>query len=263
MRLTTHGAIIEYDDIGNGTPLLLIHGFPLDRTMWRAQAEGLQSVARVIAPDLRGFGQSGNAPESMTMEDYAADAKALLDALNVKQAVVCGLSMGGYVALAFLAKYRHLVKGLILCNTRSGADSEEAREARYANVKKAYEEGVAAIAEALMPKMLTAATLENRTSLVTFVKAMMARQPVDGVVAALRGMAGRTDRTPMLGGINIPTLIITGSADTLIPPSESEALHKAIPGSRLVTIPDVAHLSNIENADAFNAAVKEFLGRVK
>jgi pimeloyl-ACP methyl ester carboxylesterase len=263
MRFTSHGTTFEYDDLGNGVPLLLIHGFPLDRTLWRSQIEALQSSARVIAPDLRGFGQSGEAPETMTMEDYAADLKALLHSLNIEHTVVCGLSMGGYIALAFLAKYPEAVKGLILCNTRAGADSEQAREGRYANVKKAYEEGVPAIADAMLPKMLTEVTRTNRDSLTTFVRTMMAHQRPGGVAAALRGMAARPDRTPMLAAINVPTLIITGSADTLIPPGESELMAKAVPGSRLVVIPDVAHLSNIENPDAFNASVKEFIGRLK
>jgi pimeloyl-ACP methyl ester carboxylesterase len=263
MRFASQRATFEYDDVGNGVPLLLIHGFPLDRSLWRAQIEGLQSVARVIAPDLRGFGQSSDAPETMSMDEYAADLKALLDGLNLKQVVLCGLSMGGYVALAFLAKYRDAVKGLILANTRAAADSESAREARYANAKKAVDEGAPAIAEALLPKMLTEATIADRASLTAFVRAMMARQPANGVAAALRGMAQRPDRGEWIKAINIPTLIITGGADTLIPVSDSEAMAKAIAGSKLVIIPDTAHLSNVENPEAFNAAVRDFLGKVR
>ncbi len=263
MKFTSHGITFEYDDVGNGMPLLLIHGYPLDRSLWRAQIEGLQSVARVVAPDLRGFGQSGDAPETMTMDDYATDLKSLLDALNIRRAIVCGLSMGGYIALAFFAKYLDMVKGLILANTRAGADSEPAREARYATARKAFDEGVPAIADAMLPKMLTEATIASRASLTAYVQAMMANQRPGGVAAALRGMATRPDRSDWIKSINIPTLIITGSADTLIPPGESEAMHRAIPGSRLVVIPDVAHLSNVEKPDAFNAAVREFIAKLK
>jgi len=263
MKFTSHHITFEYDDVGNGVPLLLIHGFPLDRSVWRSQIEGLQAVARLIAPDLRGFGQSAEAPETMTMDDYGADLKALLDALGLHQAVLCGLSMGGYIALAFLAKYPDRVKGLILANTRAGADSEPAREGRYATAKKALEEGVSPIAEAMLPKLLTEATRASRGSLVTFVKAMMAKQHANGVAAALRGMAARPDRGEWIKSINVPTLILTGRDDTLIPPAESEAMHKAIPGSRLVVIPDAAHLSNIEHPEAFNAAVRDFLSRLK
>jgi pimeloyl-ACP methyl ester carboxylesterase len=263
MRFTSHHVTFEYDDLGNGVPLLLIHGFPLDRSLWRSQIESLQNAARVIAPDLRGFGQSGDAPETLSMDDYAADLKALLDALNVKQVVVCGLSMGGYIALAFLVRYSGMVKGLILANTRAGADSDQAREARYANAQKALDEGTPAIVEGLFPKMLTEDTIARRASLATYVRSMMSHQPAGGVAAALRGMAARPDRSEWIKSINIPTLIITGGADTLIPPGESEAMHKAIAGSKLVVIPDAAHLSNVENPDAFNAAVREFLGKVK
>ena len=263
MRFSTHGITVEYDDVGNGIPLLLIHGFPLDRTLWRSQIEGLQSVARIIAPDLRGFGQSSDAPETMTMDDYASDLKSLVDGLNVKQAVVCGLSMGGYVALAFLAKYPDAVKGLILANTRAGADSEQARESRLASAEKAVEQGTAAVADGMFPKMLTDTTRERRASLATFVQVMMTRQRPTGVAAALRGMAARPDRSEWIKSINVPTLIITGSADTLIPPGESELMSRAIPGSRLVVVPDVSHLSNVENPGAFNAAVREFLSRMQ
>lgn len=263
MRFTTHGIAFEYEDVGNGVPLLLIHGFPLDHTVWRSQIEGLQTSARLIAPDLRGFGASGDAPDVMTMDDYADDLQALLHSLSVRQVVVCGLSMGGYIALAFLAKYPDLVKGLILANTRAGADGEQAREGRYANAKKALEEGASVIADAMLPKMLTDTTREHRPSLATFVHSMMARQRATGVAAALKGMAARPDRNEWIKSINVRTLIITARGDTLIPPGEGEAMRKAIAGSTLVVIPDAAHLSNIENPDAFNTAVKEFIGPLK
>ena len=263
MRFTTHGITFEYEDVGNGTPLLLIHGFPLDHHMWRSQIEGLQTVARLIAPDLRGFGYSGDAPEVMTMDDYAADLHALLHSLNIKQIVLCGLSMGGYIALAFLAKYPDAVTGLILANTRAAADSDQAREGRYANAKKAFDEGVSVIAEAMLPKMLTDATREHRPTLAEYVRSMMSRQRAGGVAAALKGMAARPDRVDWIKSINVPTLIITSSKDTLIPPGESEIMAKAIAGGTLVTLPDAAHLSNMENPEAFNAAVKEFIGKLK
>ena len=197
------------------------------------------------------------------MEDYAADLKALVESLGLSQVVLGGLSMGGYIALAFLAKYPACVTGLILAHTRAGADSEQARQGRLANAQKALDEGASVIAEVMFPKMLTETTLADRPTLATYVRAMMARQSASGVAAALRGMAARPDRSEWIRSINIPTLVITGAQDTLIPASESEALHKAIAGSRLVVIPNVAHLSNIENPDAFNSAVKEFIAKLK
>lgn len=252
----------SFDESGSGIPLLLIHGFPHDRTLWEQQLSGLQDVARVIAADLRGFGSAEPAPATMTMEDYAADLRALLDDLAIPKAVICGLSMGGYVALAFLARYPEATQGLILCNTRAGADNDQAREGRYATARKAIDEGVAGIAESMAPKMLAEATIAKGPQLLNTVRAMIARQSPAAVAAAAQGMAARLDRTPMLPSITVPVLIITGSADTLIPPSESEAMAAMIPGSELVVIPDVGHLSNLEDAQAFNGAVRNFLQRV-
>ena len=232
--------------------LLLVHGFPLDHTLWDPQVESLRDVARVVAPDLPGFGTSTAPRTTMTMDDYADALAAPID----EPCVICGLSMGGYVALAFLAKHPDKVRGLILCNTRAGADDEKAREGRRASEKKVQDAGVPELANGMLPKMLTPkAPADLRSS----VQAMMARQPAPGVIAALRGMAARPDRTPMLSSIRVPTLILTGREDTLIPPSESEAMARAIPGSRLLIIDGAAHLSNLEARVAFDAAVREFL----
>lgn len=263
MRFQTSRTTIACEDAGHGTPVLLIHGFPLDREMWNDQLRGLSASARVIAPDLRGFGESGPPPDVMPMEDYATDLAELLEILAVDRAVVCGLSMGGYVALAFHARFPERTAGLVLANTRAGADSDAARAARLQNVKRAYAEGAGAIADAMLPKMLTDATRAARPALASGVRAMMARQTPDGLAAALRGMAARQDRTADLAGIAVPTLVVTGDADTLIPPSESALIAAAVPNARLVTIPGAAHLSNVERPEAFNAAVASFLGTIQ
>jgi 3-oxoadipate enol-lactonase len=242
-----------------GTPLLLVHGYPLDRSMWTPQLDALGDVARVIAPDLRGFGESPAAGETMTMDDYAWDLARLLGTLDETSAIVCGLSMGGYIAMAFATKYPAAVRGLILANTRAGADGDAARDARRAAIEKVRTEGVGAIADAMLPKMLTEATRAARPDLAAEVRAMMARQSPGGVTAALRGMMERPDRTSWLPSIDVPTLIITSDGDALIPQTEGAALAQAIPRSKLVVIPGAAHLSNVENPNAFNTAVREFL----
>ena len=260
MRYTRQNVFIEYDDIGNGVPLLLIHAFPFDRTMWRAQIAGVQQPYRVIAPDLRGFGRSSETDgRPVTMDQYAADLSALLDSLNVPHAIVGGLSMGGYIALAYLAQYPDRVKGLILANTRALPDSAEARQARLINAARVRAEGVSFLIDALSPKMLgpTAKSELNVT-----VRSMIARQRAQGLASALLGMAARPDRTPLLSAIKVPTLIITGSADVLISPTDSEALCAAIPQSTLVRIPDAGHLSNLDKADAFNDALRAFRSKV-
>ncbi len=253
---------MHYEENGQGIPLLLIHGFPHDHTLWEPQLNGLHDVARVIAPDLRGFGLVEEVPHVMTMDDYAADLKALLDELGIEKAVIGGLSMGGYVALAFAARYPEAVQGLILCNTRAVGDNEQAREGRHATAQKALDEGMDGIAEGMLPKMISEKSALAHADLSMFVHNLMARQSPEAVAAAARGMAIRQDRTPMLSTIKVPTLVITGSADTLIPPAESEAMAAKIPGSELVVIPDVAHLSNLEDPEAFNRAVRHFLARL-
>lgn len=259
MKYQTQNTLCEYEDTGSGPPLLLIHGFPHDGTLWRLQIEELKNHARLIIPDLRGFGKSGDAPETMTMDDYAADLKALIDAQRIRGVILCGLSMGGYISLAFLDRYPELVLGLILANTRSAPDTEQARAGRQAMTEQVLSGGVAGIATTMLPKMLTATTIARNPDLADSVRVMMARQRVNGVVAALRGMAARPDRTPILDSIKIPTLIITGEADSLIPMEESQSINEAIEGSRLLIIPQAAHLSNLEAPDVFNQAVIEFL----
>lgn len=260
MRYTRQGVSLEYDDIGNGVPLLLIHGFPLDRTLWRTQIAGLSQLFRVIAPDLRGFGQSSQTDgEAVTMDQYAADLKSLLDSVNVKQAVIGGISMGGYIALAFYAQYADRVKGLILANSRAVPDSEEGKQTRLANAQKVGEVGTGFLVETLAPKMLGSAA---KPEIEIAVRSMMARQRPAGVMSALRGMAVRPDRTTLLRFATVPVLIVSGSQDVLIPPSDSEAMHALIPNGRLVIIPDAGHLSNLDKADAFNHVVREYYKQV-
>ena len=260
MKTKVRGFEMAYDDTGgNGVPLLLIHGFPLDRTLWGAQVRGLADVARVIAPDLRGFGESGMPAGAVTMDTYADDLRALLDALGVKNAVVAGLSMGGYIAFAFYRKNPERVRGLILADTKAGPDSPEGKKGRDDNAALARAQGAGAVGDKMLPKMLTPKTATERTFISNAARTMMARQPVNGVVGALQAMRDRPDSTPTLEGITVPTLVITGAEDTLIPPTEAQAMQSAIRGARLVSIPGTAHLANFEAPDAFNHAVREFL----
>lgn len=242
-----------------GLPLLLIHGFPLDRTLWAEQLRGLANVARVIAPDLRGFGESKLPSDAVTVDTYADDMNVLLDALGIKLAVVAGLSMGGYIAVTFYRKYPERVRALILANTKAGADSPEGKKGRDDNTALAQEKGAAAIAERMLPKFFTPRTFAERPSIVANLSAMMSRQPVNGIVAALMAMRDRPDSTPMLKTISVPTLIITSAEDSLISPKESEWMRDGIHGAQLVVIPDAAHLSNVEQPEAFNRAVNDFL----
>lgn len=255
---------MDFDDIGTGIPLVLIHGFPLDRTMWAPQVKGLRQVARCITPDLPGFGGTSDAVNVMTMEDHAVRLKALLSALLIEKAVICGFSMGGYVALAFLQKYPDSVQGLVLCSTRSGADGKEAQEKRKATAARVLEsDGMAALAPELAKGLLSDTTKKKDPSLLHQVEAMIRRQPPAGVAASSLGMGQRPDRTYLLKTIQVPTLLIAGTDDTLIKPQESRDMAAMIPGSTLVMIPDAGHMMNMEDPVTFNAAMGAYMGRFK
>ena len=251
---------LHYVQAGQGVPLLMVHGYPLDHALWQPQLDGMSDIAQVIAPDLRGFGQS-DAPEGVyTMDTHADDLAALLDVLKIERAVVCGLSMGGYIALAFWRKYASRVCGLILVDTRAGADSLAARQTRLDMVELVKGHGSAAAAKAMLPRLLAESTRQSHPEQVESIRAMMLRQSPTGIIGAQLGMAERPDSTPLLPTINVPTLCIFGAEDVITPVEpEGKSMAAAIPGAKLVVIPNAGHLSNLEQPEAFNAAVREFL----
>ena len=240
--------------------LVLLHGFPLDHTIWEPQLKGLSDVADVLAPDLRGFGTDDRpVPEIMTMEDYAADVKALLNENGLERVVLGGLSMGGYVALAFAEAWPERLAGLLLVNTRGTADGEEAQRGRKDTAQRALAGGVPVIARGMVPTLLSEATRGRHPKLAAEVEALIARQRPEAVAAAARGMALRPDRHAVLGSLDVPVLVITGEHDHLMPLPTSLALQAAAPGSHLAVVPGAGHLSNLEGPEAFNAAVRTFL----
>jgi pimeloyl-ACP methyl ester carboxylesterase len=240
--------------------LLCIHGFPLDHTLWDPQVAGLRDVADVLAPDLRGFGSDRRIlPEVMTMEAFATDLKALLDERGVDRAVLCGLSMGGYIAMAFLELWPERVAGLILCNTRANADTPEGRAARKATARNAFEKGVDVIARAMAPTLLSEHSKREHPGLMASMEAMIARQRPEAVAAAALGMSERPDRHHVLRSCTVPALVITGSHDALMPLPTSQAMADALPNGRLVILEQTGHLSNLEATEAFNGTVREFV----
>ena len=252
--------VMAFQDSCDKPALLLIHGFPLTSEMWTPQIDDLGEFARVIAPDLRGFGNTDSVSGAYSVTILADDCADLLGHLNVATPfVVCGLSMGGYIALEFYRRYPEHVAGLILAATRAGADSAEGKANRDKAVELAKEEGATAVSSRMLPKMLAAQNYENDEALVDFVKGVISNASLNGTIGALQAMKDRPDSTPMLGDIDVPVLIIHGADDTLIPPSEAEAMHKAIPNAELVIVPDAGHLPNLEQPDIFNDAVIDFL----
>ncbi|MCB9169535.1 MAG: alpha/beta fold hydrolase [Flavobacteriales bacterium] len=244
--------------------LLLLHGFPLDNTLWAPQVEGLSGITDVIAPDLRGFGEDARAvPEVMTMEAYARDVNGLLDDRGIDRVVLGGLSMGGYVAMAFAEAWPERLAGLLLINTRATADDEAGKRGREDTAQRALGQGMTVIARAMVPTLLSERTRQRDPALATGVEALIARQRTDAVAAASRGMATRPDRHAALASVPVPTLIVTGEHDMLMPLPTSLALQAAVPNADLVVIPGAAHLSNLEEPAAFNAAVGKFLATIR
>jgi pimeloyl-ACP methyl ester carboxylesterase len=263
MNLFVNGRIVGYDDNGSGVPLVLIHGFPLNRMIWEAQWEGLHQHARVIAPDLRGFGESEMVAGTTDISTYADDVHEFLQAMAIEQpAVIAGLSMGGYIALAYARKYGAHVAGLILANTKATPDSAEGKAGRDKNIVVAQEKGAGAIAEGMLPKMFAPQTYTSNTGLVEQAKRIMESSTVPGIVGALGAMRDRPDALDVLSNTNVPTLILAGADDALMPMAEQEKMKQAARNSTLVVIPDAGHLSCMEQPDAFNNAVAEFLKTV-
>lgn len=252
---------MAYDDAGGGAPVVLLHGFPFNRSMWRGQAQALGEAWRVIAPDLRGQGDTslGETKAAATMEEMAADVAALLDELGVGRAVVGGLSMGGYVALAFCRAFPERVRALVLADTRAQGDTDDARRTREENARRALSEGMAPITDAMLPKLLSEETRAERPDVVERVREMMLATKPEGAAAALRGMALRRDQTDLLRKLEAPTLIVVGSEDAVTPPAEAEAMKGQMKDSRLVSIEGAGHLSNVERPEEFNLALVDFL----
>ncbi|MBK9713237.1 MAG: alpha/beta fold hydrolase [Kouleothrix sp.] len=253
---TVNGIEIAYHDEGAGLPMLLVHAFPLSSAMWVRQIAGLGPRCRVIAPDLRGFGETARGSGADSLDQMADDLAGLLDHLKIERATVAGLSMGGYITFALWRRHRERIAGLILADTRADADTEEGRQTREQNARLVESQGAGALADQLLPKMLAPfATTPVRDE----ARALIVINDRAGLAAALRAMAARPDSTPLLSTIDVPTLIVYGCEDAITPPSVSRTLHDAIAGSRLAEIPGAGHLSNLENPEAFNAAVEEFI----
>jgi pimeloyl-ACP methyl ester carboxylesterase len=257
--ITTVNAIqLSYDDIGTDVPIVFLHGFPLDRSMWAPQVGALVRQGRCIAPDLRGFGESTPAPP-YSMDQYADDVAALLDMLGAPASVVVGLSMGGYIAFAFWRRHRARVRALVLADTRAGADSDEGRETRRRLIEVARSRGSKTVAEMQVASMVGETTRARRPEVAGTVRAMMAAAPIEGIVGALEAMMARPDSTPTLATIDVPTLILVGEEDALTPRIEAQAMHEQIRGSRLEVIAQAGHICNLERPAAFNHIVSEFV----
>jgi len=260
MKIELDGGYLEYNKVGSGVPMLLIHGYPLSRKIWEPQISGLSDLATIITLDLRGHGDSYPFDGAYTMDMLAEDCKSVLDELGVNTPVVgCGLSMGGYVLFSLYRSHPDLFKGLILTSTRPGSDSPEGKKNRDLAIKDTLDRGAGAIIDSMLPKMFSPSTISSNTNLVNQVREIMSNTSDLGIIGALQGMRDRIDSTPLLGQISCPVLIVHGKDDQLIPVGEAELMHQNISNSNLVLVENAGHLLNLEQPDRFNQAVREFL----
>ncbi len=254
-----NGTNLAYTDQGHGMPVVLLHAFPQNRAMWEPQVRALSKTHRIIAPDFRGFGESDAPLWHYTLDQFADDVAGLLDHLSVQQAMFAGLSMGGYTLFAFYRKYADRVTGLVLADTRAQPDTEEGRAGRFAMAQAAYTKGASAIADIMLPKLLSPVALQTKPELAGQVRATIERTQISGIAGALMAMAERPDSVPLLAQIACPTLVITGELDGPTPPADGKLMAERIPGARLEIIPKAGHLSNLEQPEAFNRALLDFL----
>lgn len=250
-----------FSDEGKGQTILFVHGFPLSRAIWQPQIEALASSHRVLAPDLRGHGESSATAGVYTMDVFAEDLHALIAERQCGPVVLVGHSMGGYLSFAFYRKFPQSVRGLVLFCTRATADSEEGKIVREHLAQRAEREGAAAVADQMLPKML-AASASVRPDLLERVRQIILATSVNCLAGSLRGMAARVSALDLLPKITVPSLVVAGENDLVIPMAESAAMANAIPNAELAIIPQAGHLASLENPASVNAALQAFLAKI-
>lgn len=253
------GIKMGYDETGKGIPLLFVHGHPFDRSMWREQIKAFASKYRIIAPDLRGYGESEITSDVTMLEEFALDVAALLDDLKVEDIVLCGLSMGGQIAFEFYRLFPKRVRALILADTFAQLDDTERKQSRYDTAERLVKEGMHDYAREVLPKMIAPQTIAEQPEVKAHVLSMMRGTLPQGAAAALRGRAERPDYTPLLPQMNVPTLIVVGSVDEFTPVSDAEFMRDRIPDAKMAIIEGAGHMPNLENPKEFNRIVAEFL----
>jgi 3-oxoadipate enol-lactonase len=243
-------------------PVVFLHGFPFSHAMWAPQTSVASSRFRTVVYDIRGHGMSDVGEGQYTIEGHVDDLIAILDRLGIDQAVIVGLSMGGYIALRALEREQHRFLGAVLCDTRSEGDTNEAKLKRFEALKAVKENGSAAFAEGFVRAVFAENSFHRHPEAVAMIRKIIERTPPLSIAGTLLALASRTDTTPSLPRISIPTLILVGEKDLTTPPEASRAMHGKIPGSELTIIPDAAHMSNLENTEMFSNALFGFLDAV-
>lgn len=258
LRMTQSG--IACWDEGSGPPILFIHGHPFDHTMWRPQIDFVVRLGRrAVAPDLRGYGASSVGGETVTLTTFASDLAGALDELAIESAVVCGLSMGGQIAMEFCRLFQRRVSALILADTFAQAETEAGKQARYDMADRLQREGMTQYAKEVLPKMMTPANIGRLPDVASHVLEMMTGTNPFAAAAALRGRAERMDYTAVLKKVRVPTLVVVGAEDAFTPVADAEDIAACVPNARLSVIEAAGHLPNLEQAQAFNKLLENFL----
>jgi 3-oxoadipate enol-lactonase len=260
IKIKTNGISICYDDFGKGkVPIIFIHGFPFDKSSWLPQINFFKQTRRVIAIDIRGFGLSTTNSEKESIDLLAYDLIAFMDSLEISKAVICGLSMGGYIALNAIQNYADRFEALILCDTQCIADSDEAKEKRDETITSIRTNGLDAFIEQTIENIFCVKTLDSDKDLVEKVRHIMRSTPVSSIIAGLTALKERADMTFALNQITVPTLILCGNEDTVTPLAQSDFMFSKIKGAKIFSIYDAGHLSNMEQSAVFNQLLSDFM----
>jgi 3-oxoadipate enol-lactonase len=265
MKIKINGMTMNYVERGTpgGIPVLFVHGFPFNLEMWDPQMRAIPNQFRAIAYDVRGHGQSDVGDGQYTLEFFVDDLIALIDHLVVEKTILCGLSMGGYIALRAVERHPERFNGLILCDTKSEADSNEGRVKRAVSLKALKNSGVEPFADGFVKSVFAESTFKDNPSVVEKVKSIIKANSPIGIGGTLLALACRTDTTAVLEKVTIPTLVLCGEHDALTTPKDAEFLHERIKNSTLFLVPNAAHLSNLENPAFFNEKLVSFLKSVR
>lgn len=264
LEVRVNDIVVSYNDAGRNNPLtiIFIHGFPFNKSSWNPQMDALSKNHRCIAYDLRGFGSTQSGSQEFSIDLFADDIDAFMDILQIKSAVICGLSMGGYIALRAISKYAHRFRGLILADTQCIADSPEGIEKRYKTISQIESSGLDAYAESSLKNLFCDNSLANKKDVVEGIHQTILNTSPASVIAALKALANRSETCSVLGDITVATLILCGSEDKITPPAQAEVLKNGIQHSSLVIIDGAAHLSGLEQPEKFNDAVEVFLKKI-
>jgi 3-oxoadipate enol-lactonase len=267
MKATINNCLLRYIDVGspNAIPLIFIHGFPFSHRMWNfpgGQIEALSSTNRVVAYDIRGHGESEVGTGHYSIELFVDDLFSLMDHLQIPKAIICGLSMGGYIALRAIERNPERILGLVLCDTRSEADGNEAKIRRANGIKFIQTNGMKFYAQDYVKIVFASSSFESHPESIKIIQSIVERTASTSIFGTLLALAARTDTTSSLPNIKCPTLILVGEKDNVTPVNASQSLNKLIPGSTMAILPNAGHISNMENSVEFNKHLIEFVSKI-